>query len=324
MIDGIENEIMVNLYLQMLKIRLTELTIEARYPENEMKTPIHASIGQEAIAVGVCTQLDRKDLVFSNHRSHAHYLAKGGDLKKLIAELYNRETGCSRGRGGSMHLIDPAAGFPGSSSIVGGGIAFATGAALAFSLQKKIGVALTFFGDGAAEEGILYESINFATLKNLPVIFVCENNLYAVCSPLSNRQTSIPIFQRFQGCGMPCRLVDGNDVAEVYRVAGEAILNARQDQGPSFIECRTYRLRDHHGTKTGVEVGYQTKDEWEGWECRCPLKRLEVKLEERNLLTRTQKEKQMLRLQTEIDAAFDFARNSPLPDPRDLCENLYG
>jgi TPP-dependent pyruvate/acetoin dehydrogenase alpha subunit len=320
----VDAKIRLDLYRSMLKIRRVELAIEERYSENEMRTPIHSSIGQEGIAAGVCAQLSREDLVFSNHRSHAHYLAKGGDLRALIAELYNRETGCARGRGGSMHLIDPAAGFPGSSAIVGGGIALATGAALAFVLQGKKAVAVTLFGDGAAEEGILYESINFAALKNLPVIYVCENNGYAVSSPITNRQKPIPIFQRFQGFGIPCRQVDGNDAETTYSATDAAVSRARRGEGPSFIECLTYRFRDHHGTKTGVEAGYQTKKEWEEWQNKCPLKILEERLLKQGLLTPELQAELIAGLDREIDEAFGYARASPFPDPCNVGDGLYG
>lgn len=320
----IANATLVNLYLQMLKIRLVELAIEAHYPEREMQTPIHSAIGQEGIAAGVCAQMTREDLVFSTHRSHAHYLAKGGDLQRMIAELYNRETGCARGRGGSMHLIDLTAGFAGSSAIVGGGIALATGAALALLLRKKEAVAIAFFGDGAAEEGVLYESINFAALKKLPVIFICENNLYSIGSPIGNRQRPVSIFKRFQGFEIPSLQVDGNDVEAVYRAAGQVIHQARQGEGPAFIECMTYRMRDHHGIMTGVAAGYQTQEEWDDWARRCPLQRLEDKLIASRVITLVQKENHSLQIQKEIAAAFDFARSSPLPDPAQLDENLYG
>jgi TPP-dependent pyruvate/acetoin dehydrogenase alpha subunit len=320
----VDDQLRLDLYRSILRIRLVELAIEERYPENEMRTPIHSSIGQEGVAAGVCAQLSPDDLVFGNHRSHAHYLAKGGDLRALIAELYNRETGCARGRGGSMHLIDPAAGFPGSSAIVGGGIALATGAALAFLLQRKNTVAVTFFGDGAAEEGVLYESINFAALKNLPVIYVCENNWYAVSSPITNRQKAIPIFQRFQGFGIPCLQVDGNNAEATYSAAGAAVSRARRGEGPSFIECLTYRFRDHHGTKTGVEAGYQPNEEWEQWQDKCPLKTLEERLFNQGLLTPESQAELIAGLDREINEAFGYARVSPFPDPRNIGDGLYG
>jgi len=260
-ISDIPKEVLRELYRMMLKIQKVELKIDELYHEDEMKTPVHLCLGQEAVAAGVCRHLNTGDYVFSNHRGHGHYIAKGGDVKTMVAELYNRETGCSRGRGGSMHLIDTSVGLPGTSSIVGGSIPIATGAALGAVLKKDNRVSVAFFGDAAVEEGVTYESINFAMLKKLPVVYVCENNFYSVFSHLSKRQAKDDIYRRFEGLSIPGYQVDGNNVVEVYRIAKKAIDNARRRGGPSFIECRTYRLRDHHGTGSGVEVGYRTQEE---------------------------------------------------------------
>lgn len=318
------SQLLIELYTAMLEIRKVELKIAEHYPENEMRTPIHLCIGQEASAVGVCACLRTDDYVFSNHRSHGHYLAKKGDLKAMLAELYNKETGCSRGRGGSMHLVDTAVGIMGSSSIVAGGIPLATGAALAAVMKGEGRVAVTFFGDGAAEEGVLYESINFSVLRKLPVIYVCENNLYSVCSPLSRRQPGFDIDQRVVGFGLPACSVDGNDVIKVYEAAGKAIRHARAGQGPYFIECKTYRLTDHHDRRTGVDAGYQTQEEWDSWAARCPLKQLENRLREQNILT----EAQLAVIEKGIDAkiaeAFDCARAAPLPERTELYSCVYG
>ena len=187
-IMNLSKKVLHNLLYEMMRIRRVQLAIESRYLENEMKTPIHLCIGQEAVAVGVCANLHKNDYINSTHRGHGHYLAKGGNLKTLIAELYGRESGCSKGRGGSMHLVDTHVGIYGSSSIVGGGIPIGTGMGLAIKMRKKKNVSVVFFGDGAADEGVLYESINFALLKKLPVIFILENNQYSVCSHISARQ----------------------------------------------------------------------------------------------------------------------------------------
>jgi len=246
-------EVLRELYRTMLRLQKVELRIAELYHQDEMKTPVHLCLGQEAVAAGVCLNLTKDDRVFSNHRGHGHYLAKEGDLKAMIAELYNRETGCSRGRGGSMHLIDTSVGVLGTSSIVGGCIPIATGAALSSVIQKDSRVSVAFFGDAAIEEGVIYESINFAMLKTLPVIYVCENNFYSVFSHLSKRQAGDDIYRRFAGFSIPSYRVDGNNVIEVYTVARKAVNNARRGGGPSFIECRTYRTRDHHGPRSGVD-----------------------------------------------------------------------
>jgi pyruvate dehydrogenase E1 component alpha subunit len=320
---SIPPEILTELYRIMLDIRKVELKIAEHYPEDEMRTPIHLCIGQEAIAAGVCANLNTHDYVFSNHRGHGHYIAKKGNLKTMIAELYNKETGCSAGRGGSMHLVDTSVGLLGSSSIVAGGIPIATGAALASVLKDDGRVAVAFFGDGAAEEGVLYESINFAVIKKLPVVFVCENNLYAVCSPLDRRQPGTDIYKRVEGFGIPACSIDGNDALEVYKVAGEAINVARKGGGPYFLECKTYRLTDHHDRKTGVEIGYRTQEEWDEWAGKCPIKRLEGLLKAQNLITVQEFQAIESAIDERIREAFDYARTSRLPDRSELDKYLF-
>jgi len=322
-ISDIPKEVLRGLYRMMLKIRKVELKINELYHEDEMRTPVHLCIGQEAVAAGVCAHLNTDDYVFSNHRGHGHYIAKGGDIKAMIAELYNRETGCSKGRGGSMHLVDTSVGLLGTSSIVGGCAPIATGAALGSVLQKKKHVSVAFFGDAAVEEGALYESINFAMLKKLPVVYVCENNLYSVFSHLSKRQSRDDIYRRFKGLSIPGYQVDGNNVIEVYHIARKAIDNARDGGGPSFIECRTYRLKDHHGTGSGVEVGYRTQQEVDQWAARCPIRNFESFLIEQNIITASEIEGFATAINREIEEAFEFAQASPLPDENKVAEYLY-
>jgi TPP-dependent pyruvate/acetoin dehydrogenase alpha subunit len=322
-IRGISKEVLRELYATMLKIRKVEDRVAELYHEDEMKTPVHLCIGQEAIAAGVCAHLNRDDYVFSNHRGHGHYLAKGGNIKAMIAELYNRETGCSRGRGGSMHLIDTSVGLPGTSSIVGGCIPIATGAALGAVLQRKNRVSVAFFGDAAVEEGVIYESINFAMLKNLPVVYVCEHNFYSVFSHLKKRQTKDDIYRRFEGLSIPGYRVDGNNVIEVYLTAKETIDNARRGGGPSFIEARTYRLKDHHGPSSGVEVGYRTQEEVDEWLARCPVRNFERFLLEQNMMTASETEELASAIDREVEKAFEFAQASPLPDENEILEYLF-
>ncbi len=322
-INDISKKVLQELYLVMLRIQKVELKIDELYHEDEMKTPVHLCLGQEAVATGVCLNLTADDYVFTNHRGHGHYIAKGGDVKAMVAELYNRESGCSRGRGGSMHLIDTTAGLLGSSSIVGGCIPIATGAALASVLKKDNRVSVAFFGDAAVEEGVIYESINFAMLKKLPVIYVCENNLYSVFSHLSKRQAQDNIYRRFTGLSIPSYLVDGNNVIEVYRMAKKAIAQARDGGGPSFIECRTYRLRDHHGTGSGVEAGYRTQEEVDEWAAKCPVKNYQRLLLEQKLLTATETERFAAAIDREVEEAFKFAQASPLPKKEDVLDYLF-
>jgi len=322
-ISDIPKEVLRELYRMMLKIQKVELKINELYHEDEMKTPVHLCLGQEAVAAGVCRHLNTDDYVFSNHRGHGHYMAKGGDVKTMVAELYNRETGCSRGRGGSMHLIDTSVGLLGTSSIVGGSIPIATGAALGAVLKKDNRVSVAFFGDAAVEEGVTYESINFAMLKKLPVVYVCENNFYSVFSHLSKRQAKDDIYRRFEGLSIPVYRVDGNNVIEVYRIAKKAIDNTRRGGGPSFMECRTYRLRDHHGTGSGVEVGYRTQEEVDEWAARCPVRNFERFLIEQNIITASEIGGFAAAIDREIEEAFKFAQASPLPDENETLEYLY-
>ncbi len=311
------------LYREMLRIRRVQLRIESLYHLDEMKTPVHLYIGQEAVAVGVCANLTEGDYISSNHRSHGHYLAKGGDLPRMIAELYCRETGCSRGRGGSMHLVDPAVGHLGSSSIVGGGIPVGTGMGLALRMQKKPWVSVVFFGDGAADEGVLYESINFAVLKRLPVIFIYENNQFSVCSRVSARQAGAILFHAAPPDQMDTNRVDGNSVLDVYAAAHRAVHRARHGQGPSFIECETYRMRGHAGAGSDVRLGYRTADEIASWEARCPVSSFQNILFREGILGPEERERMEQEIGKEIDAAFSFARESPFPEPEHVESHLY-
>ncbi len=314
---------LLELYTVMLRIRMVELRIEELYPQDEMKTPIHLCIGQEAIPAGVCANLNRDDYAFSTHRGHGPYIAKGGDLKAMIAELYGKETGCSKGRGGSMHLVDLAVGFYGTSSIVGGSIPIATGAALSAILQKNNRVSVVFFGDAAVEQGAFYESVNFAALKKLPIVYVCENNYYSVCTPLSKRQPNNNLYYRAEGFSIPSYEVDGNNVIEVYGVANNAIKHARNGNGPSLIECKTYRWRGHAGAGSDVHFGYRTQDELDKWADRCPLKNHERYLIERKISTKREMEDIKKALKKELDEAFEYAKSSPSPNVNEISKYLY-
>ncbi|MFH0772482.1 MAG: thiamine pyrophosphate-dependent dehydrogenase E1 component subunit alpha [Candidatus Omnitrophota bacterium] len=322
-IKDIPREILLDLYRVMLRIRLVELKIEELYSQDEMKTPVHLCVGQEAIAAGVCANLKKDDFCFSNHRCHGHYLAKGGDLKAMIAELYCKETGCSKGRGGSMHLVDTAAGFCGTSSIIAGSIPIATGAGLSAILQKTGKVSVVFFGDAGVEQGVFYESVSFAVLKKLPVIYVCENNLYSVCTPLKERQPDDKIYRRAEGFSIPSYEVDGNDVIEVYNVARGAVESAKNGEGPSFIECKTYRTRDHAGAGSGINLGYRTQEELDQWALKCPARNYENLLLESGLLNKDSVENIKSSIEREIKEAFEFAQKSPLPNVNDISKHLY-
>ena len=314
---------LMDLYMRMLRIRMVEDEIAVKYNEREMHTPIHLYSGQEAVAVGVCSCLEKEDKVFSNHRCHGHYLAKGGNLKKLICELYNKREGCSKGKGGSMHITDIEAGFPVSSAIVAGQVPVATGAALAMKIKRTGNIAVVFFGDGATEEGVVYESICFAKLKKLPILFVCEDNKYAVSSSFADREPLERVSDKFQAI-ICAERVDGNDVIAVQNMVKRYIDDIRKNQNPVFLECSTYRYRHHHNITTGVELEYRSQEEWDKWKERDPILMLENYLLEKGILQKKEKDKIIKGINNEIETAFSFARKSKLPECSDLIEGVWG
>ncbi|MGA2916341.1 MAG: thiamine pyrophosphate-dependent dehydrogenase E1 component subunit alpha [Sedimentisphaerales bacterium] len=318
-----DKAVLLNLYMTTSRIRKVQMKIEELYHEDEMKTPVHLCIGQEAIAAAICANLKKEDYVFSNHRGHGHYIAKGGNLKAMIAELYCRETGCSRGRGGSMHLIDTSVGLMGSSSIVGGGIPLAVGAAMGSAFKKNNRVSVVFFGDAASEEGVLYESMNFAALKKLPVVFVCENNFYSVFSHQTARQAVTDITTRPKAFGIPAYKIDGRDVIDAYNKSKEAVCMARSGKGPVFIEACAYRWRGHAGPGDSLKNQYRKYDEWQEWINCCPLEKYERVLLEDGILTKEKIKKINEAIDAEISDAFVFAQKSPLPKKSELTKYLY-
>ena len=313
--DGIAPEQLRTLLIEMLRIRLAEETIVARYPEQEMRCPTHLSIGQEAVAAGVCQALALRDSVFSGHRCHAHYLAKGGSFDGMFAELYGKATGCCGGKGGSMHLASPETGMLGSSAIVAGTVPVAVGRALASTLAQRDEVSVTFFGDAAVEQGVTHESLAFAALQKLPVIFVCENNGYATASPLSKRQVNPDIWRRAEAHAVPGVGVDGNDVVAVYRAAQTAVERARRGDGPTFIEAKTYRWLGHVGPGDDFAMGYRTREEMDAWRAKDPIATYAARLEALGVLTGAQRRALERSVQDEIDRAVEFAKASPFPEP---------
>ncbi|MDA1076991.1 MAG: thiamine pyrophosphate-dependent dehydrogenase E1 component subunit alpha, partial [Proteobacteria bacterium] len=297
--------------------------IADRYVEQEMRCPTHLCIGQEAIAVGVCDVLERKDKVFSNHRAHGHYLAKGGDLSAMIAELYGRVTGCCGGRGGSMHLIDLDAGVMGTTPIVGGTIPVATGSAWASALQKRGEVTVVFFGEGCFEEGVMHESLNFAALHKLPIVFICENNEFSVYTPLSLRQPQRPIHTLAAAHGLTAAAGDGNDVDAVRALAKQAISAARAGQGPQFLELSTFRWREHCGPNFDHELNYRPAADIEAGMADCPIERYKTSMtvQGKDVVSLVAKLESQLR--REIDAAFAFSDQSANPLPSAAREKLY-
>ena len=311
------------LLYSMIRIRMVQERIESLYLQDQMKTPVHLCIGQEAVAVGVCALLEKDDYISSNHRGHGHYLAKGGDLCAMIAELHCKKTGCSKGHGGSMHLVDASVGHLGSTSIVGGGIPIGTGLGLAIRMKKETRVSVIFFGDGAVDEGVLYESINFSMLKKLPVIYVFENNQWSVCSHVSTRQIDDNIFHRASPNLLFTKKIDGNDILMVYETMCKALERARSGQGPSFIECETYRILGHAGCAAQDPEGYRMPRTVEAWKKKCPILNFQRGLLDEEIVTPDELTSMEQLITAEIDAAFAFALESQVPTEDDLHRYLF-
>jgi TPP-dependent pyruvate/acetoin dehydrogenase alpha subunit len=320
----ISKELSVQLLHGMKRIRLVEECIAARYSQGKMRCPTHLSIGQEAAAIGVGLALRHTDLAVSTHRAHAHYLAKGGDLKAMLAEIYGKATGCSRGRGGSMHLIDTKVGFMGSTAIVSNSSPVGVGLALSLQLRKSTAVSAIFCGDGAIEEGAFYESANFAAVRKLPVLFVCENNLYSVYSHLRVRQPEgRKIFKMVEAIGVPSSLVDGNNPQAVYQAAEAAISQIRKGKGPFFLELTTYRWLEHCGPNYDNDIGYRTEEEFQEWKLRDPIPRFEKKLLAEHVLDETAIKQMEDEINAEIQVAFNFAETSPYPESQDAFRGIF-
>ena len=305
-------------YRSLYLIRRVEEEIAAVYPTDKIKSPVHLSIGQEAVSVGVCEALGRDDVVFGTYRSHALYLAKGGDLPKMIAELYGKLDGCAKGKGGSMHLIDVAARVMGASAVVGTTIPQAVGFAYALKLQRKDSVVVSVFGDGAVDEGVFHESLNFAALKSLPIIFVCENNFYAIHTHQLQRQKLGNICERARVHGMPAEQIPDNDVVGIYEKMNEAVGRLRSGQpGPFFFECLTYRLKEHVGPSEDFQLGYRRREEAEPWIKTDPIKQLGDRLD-------PQRRREIeTAVEAEIRDAFAFAERSPFPQAAELYTDVF-
>ncbi len=313
MTQPIDAQILLSLYFQILRIRRIEEKIVELYPQQEMRCPVHLSIGQEAIAVGVCQSLEASDYVLSNHRAHGHYLARGGDLKRFFAEIYGKESGCSKGRGGSMHLIDLSVNFFGSTPIVGSSTPVATGVAFAERYLRQKTVTVIFIGDAVVEEGVFHESINFAVLRQLPILYVCENNLYSVYTHLRDRQPRREISSLAQAHGAFTLTDDGNDAVKVYASSKRAVEHIRQGKGPAFLELSTYRWREHCGPNYDNDIGYRTTKEYEDWRKQDPLENLQGSLLSQGVLTHGKIDQMEKTARLEIDEAVKFAKSSAFP-----------
>jgi TPP-dependent pyruvate/acetoin dehydrogenase alpha subunit len=305
------------LYRSLYRIRRVEEEVARVYSTDKIKSPVHLSIGQEAVSVGVCDVLRPDDVVFGTYRGHALYLAKGGDLPAMIAELYGKLTGCTRGKGGSMHLIDTECGVMGTSAVVGTTIANAAGYAYALKLRRSDAVVVSFFGDGATDEGVFAETLNFAVLKQLPVLFVCENNGYAIHTAQAKRQGLPDICARARAYGMPAERLDGNDVFKLRDKADDAVAKLRSGEGPQFIEAMTYRWREHVGPGQDYHLAYRDKSECEKWEATDAVRAVagQLSVGERAVIEAS--------VEREIAEAFAFAESSPFPSPAELMTDIF-
>lgn len=307
---------MSELYRQMLRIRMIEEKLIELYNSGEVRSLMHLSTGQEAVAVGVCSALNREDSIVSTHRCHAHYLAKGGSFEEMLAELAGRQGGCVGGKGGSMHLIAPEVGVNLSVPLVAGSIPLAVGIAQSIKIKGNNRVSVAFFGDGAVEEGVFWESLNYAVVRKLPVLFVCENNLYATHAHITKRQPSADIAPRIQSFGLPCNVVDGNNVLDV-QIAAHIGVEYIRDKGPVFIEAKTYRWKEHWGSGEDWHLGYRTKEECDIWKSRCPVQRLRSHLEKDGVLKETF-EQIAKTITNEINEVVTLVKQSPEPNPEEL------
>jgi len=314
----------LKLYREILRIRIVEETISKKYPEGKMRCPVHLSIGQEAPPVGICANLTVTDQIVSAHRSHAHYLAKGGGLNPMIAELYGKKTGCAKGVGGSMHLIAPEMGMIAAVPIVGSSIPIAVGLAWGNKLSNNGKVTAVFFGDGAIEEGSFHESLNFAALHSLPILFVCENNNFSVYTSFEKRQsTKRKIYDIAVAHGIKSTYTEGNNVFEVAELANEATTFIRNEKAPFFMELSTFRHLEHCGPANDDNLSYRNQEYVDSWMKKDPILIAEDILIAKNILNK----ELILQLRHEIEAeceiAFQFAEDSEFPEKEDLYKNLY-
>jgi len=311
---------LLEMYYKMVLIRRFEEEVVELYKVGEIPGIAHGYIGQEAVAVGVCSALRKDDYILSTHRGHGHSLAKGIEPKHLMAELMGKKTGVCKGIGGSMHSTEPGVGVIFTSAIVGGSIPIAVGVALAVKMLRRDNVVVSFFGDGATNTGAFHEALNLASLWKLPVIFVCENNFYAISTHVSKSVSAREIVDRAIAYNMPGKVVDGNDVIAVYEATLEAVARARRGEGPTFIECRTYRWLDHGMYYLGP---YRPVEEVELWKMKCPIKKFKHRLLSEGIATEDELKRIEERVEKEIEEAVKFARESEEPDLEFVKQFVY-
>lgn len=314
-------ELVVRLYRDMSRQRSFELKLQETYRSGVMPGFIHLYIGEEAVAAGVCAHLSKDDYVTSTHRGHGHAVAKGISLGEVFAEIWGHPNGCNGGRGGSMHIYEPSVGFLGTNGIVGAGIPIASGAGLASQVLGNGRVTACFFGDGAVNNCAFHEGVNLAAAWDLPVVFVCENNLYATETPLQKVTRNTEIATRGAAYGIPGVAVDGNDVLAIYQAAGEAFDRARSGQGPTLIECKTYRVVGHFEGDPGI--GYRTREEIAEWRGRDPIQLLRNSALSDGLVSVAELTDIERDVEREVQDAYEYARNSPEPDPQTVSQHVY-
>ncbi len=305
------------LYQSLLLIRRAEEEVARIYPSDKIKSPVHLAIGQEAISAAVCDVLRADDVAGGTYRSHAVYLAKGGDPGKMMAEMYGKATGCAGGKGGSMHLIAMDHLVLGSSAVVGTTIPVATGYALALKMENRGRVAVTFFGDGATEEGCFHESLNFARLRNLPILFVCENNGFAIHEPISKRWGAPDLCRRVEGFGVPATRIPDGDILAIRAAAAAAIARMRAGGGPELLECTIYRWREHVGPNEDFDQNYRDARERDPWLENDQVPRLAA------MLSETARARIQADVENIVAAAIRFAEDSPFPEAKELLADVY-
>jgi acetoin:2,6-dichlorophenolindophenol oxidoreductase subunit alpha len=320
--DEISNETLLDLHRRMVRIRRFEETAGKLMEDGKIPGALHLYVGEEAVASGVMVHLSNQDQITSTHRGHGHLIAKGGAFDRMFAELFGRATGYCKGKGGSMHISNMELGMLGANGIVGGGPPIAMGAAFSNKFRKTNNVACCFFGDGASNEGSFHEAANMAGLYKLPAIFVCENNGYGEYTPQANHQAIVDVADRAPGYGMPGVVVDGMDVMAVYEAAGEAIARARAGEGPTLLECKTYRYYDHVGVR-GMGLTYRTDEEVEEWKKKDPIDLFESRLAEQGILSAEAAQAVHDETMAEIQSAIKFAEDSPYPDASAVTEDVY-
>ncbi|MGD2157550.1 MAG: pyruvate dehydrogenase (acetyl-transferring) E1 component subunit alpha [Anaerolineales bacterium] len=304
----------------MLRIRAFETRADELFMRAAVRGTTHLYIGEEAIATGACAAIEPQDYITSTHRGHGHCIAKGADIRLMMAELFGKETGYCRGKGGSMHIADVETGNLGANGVVGGGIAIATGAALACTLRKNGGVVLCFFGDGASNQGVFHEALNMASIWKLPVIYICENNQYAISTPVKRSINIENVSERGAAYGIPGTTVDGNDLLAVYEEVSKAVRRARIGGGPSLIECKTYRWRGHSQRDN---QSYRTKEEIEAWKEKDPIKRYKEVLITKDALSEDEYQTLIQQIEDEAEEAIRFAQESPYPKEEELYTGVY-